>query len=70
MEGKRRVQLDFAPSLMATLDRIQERTGIGSRAEVVRQAFKFYTWLIEQWDAGYTFQIEKDNEIKEVVIFY
>lgn len=70
MEGKRRVQLDFASSFIATIDRIQERTGISSRAEVVRQAFKFYAWLIEQLDAGCTLQIKKDNETKEVVIFY
>jgi hypothetical protein len=56
MPCKTRVQLDFAPSALDILDRLQVQTNASSRAEVIRNALG-----IMQWVVGH---VLKGNEIK------
>jgi metal-responsive CopG/Arc/MetJ family transcriptional regulator len=62
---KERVQFDITTDRLEELDAIVEKTGASTRAEVLRDAMRFYEWLVEDNDPNDT--IEVINGQKELV---
>ena len=48
VERKYRVQLDFSEEAFKELNALQERLGVPSRAEVVRNALALLRWICEK----------------------
>ena len=46
MPNKVRVQFDFTPEALERVDVIQEKIGVSTRAEVIRNALKVYEWFV------------------------
>ena len=66
--GRQRVQLDFTPEALERLREIKEMAEAKTNAEVVRNALRLYEWFLKQRRENYTFQLVKDNKVKEVEI--
>ena len=66
--GRQRVQLDFTPEALERFREIKEMVEAKTNAEVVRNALRLYEWFLKQRRENYTFQLVKDNKVKEVEI--
>ncbi len=66
-QEKYRVQFDFTEDALRTLDRIKERLGVSTRAEVIRYALRVLGWVLEQLDADAKILVEKDNNAQQAV---
>jgi hypothetical protein len=70
-EKKTRVQLDFSPHAMAELNKLRERTGASTRADLVRDALTALRWMVEKRDQGYyVLALGKDGHIVEPVFSF
>lgn len=67
MPDKSRVQFDFTPDALQTLDSIRAMLSLSSRAEVIRYALKTLQWVLEQLQSGAKILVEKDGKAQEVV---
>jgi hypothetical protein len=47
VEKRTRVQFDFSPEAFARLEALQVQTKAVTKAETVRNALKFYEWLVQ-----------------------
>lgn len=65
---KERVQFDFSVDALQRLDTIKQITGATTRAEVVRDALKFYEWLVTEVNAGNTVKVF--NESNETIAVF
>lgn len=62
--GKERVQLDFSPDSLERLEKLKERVGASTRAEVIRQALRLYEWFINETEPDSTILIlDREDEI-------
>lgn len=52
MENKTRIQFDLTDQTLKDLDELQKQAGAKTRAELVRNALKFYDWGIQHKTAG------------------
>jgi metal-responsive CopG/Arc/MetJ family transcriptional regulator len=63
-KGKERVQLDFSADSLERLEKLKERVGASTRAEVIRQALRLYEWFINETEPESTVLIlDRENEI-------
>jgi hypothetical protein len=67
MPDKFRVQFDFTPDALKTLDMTRDKLSLSSRAEVIRYALKTLQWVLEQLQSGAKILVEKDGKAQEVV---
>ncbi len=70
MKEKHRFQVDLSPELMAKISAIRDESGATTNAEVLRRSFHLYSWLVAQKKLGYTFQIEKEGEVKDIEFLF
>lgn len=56
-----RVQLRFEPTAMERLEDLQQRSGALNKAEVIRNALKFYEWVVENRGRTVLMQIGVDK---------
>lgn len=61
---KQRVQFDFSVEALKRLEEMQERLDASTKAEVVRNALKWYEWFIKQDPEG-TIEVQ-DKEGKSL----
>ena len=66
-KGTKRVQFEFSEVALKRLDSIVERTNAASRAEVVRNALRFYECVFEQHDNGFEICFKRDGKIFDTV---
>ncbi len=63
-KGKERVQLDFSADSLERLEKLKERVGASTRAEVIRQALRLYEWFINETEPDSTILIlDREDEI-------
>lgn len=64
-----RLQFDVSDETLREIDKLQQTTGLPSRAELIRTALKFLHWTLEQKrEHRGTLLIEsKDGKLREVV---
>ena len=55
---KQRVQFDFTPEALKSMDEIKNRTGATTRAEVVRSAIKLYDWFTDEVKEDYVVEVQ------------
>ena len=67
MQDKSRVQFDFTPDALQTLDVLKEKLSLSSRAEVIRYALKVLQWILDQIEADAKILVEKNGRAQEVV---
>jgi hypothetical protein len=67
MSDKSRVQFDFTPDALQTLDKTRDKLSLSSRAEVIRYSLKTLQWVLEQLQSGSKILVEKDGKAQEVV---
>lgn len=63
VKTKERVQLDFTPEALQKLEEIQKAVGATTRAEVIRNAIRLYSWFITETTPNSKIKIfnEKDE---------
>lgn len=64
--GTRRVNVNFAPSAYATLDRLAARKG-KTMSEILRDAIQLEAWLANAEDDGWHVLLERDGRVRELV---
>jgi metal-responsive CopG/Arc/MetJ family transcriptional regulator len=66
--AKSRLQFDFSEEAIEELDQLQEKTGLATRAELIRQALRILQWMMhEATENEATFLLEKDGKQREIV---
>jgi len=60
---KERLQFDFSTEALQRLDDIKEKTDATTRAEAVRNALRFYEWLVNEVDPESTIKIYKGGKL-------
>ena len=63
---KTRVQFDFTPEALETLDRLRKQLGVSSRAEVIRYSIRVLDWTLSVLSSGGKILVEKDGKVREV----
>lgn len=53
--------MDLPPASMERLEHLKEVTEASSYAEVAKQSFRLYEWVIKQLESGYEIQVSKDG---------
>jgi hypothetical protein len=61
--SKTRVQLDFDDDSYGQLQRLKERSGSRTNAELIRDAMSLYDWVLSKRELGWHFQIERAGEV-------
>jgi len=66
--SKHRLQFDFTEEALKQLDDLKDAVGLGTRAELIRQALRLMQWtLTETRDKNATILVEKEGKVREVV---
>ena len=66
---KKRLQFDFTDEALEVLDRLQETTGLHTRAELIRHALRFLQWAVDETsNKNATLLVEKDGNVREVIL--
>ena len=58
---KERVQLEFTPESIQRLERMRNRAGANTRAEVIRNAIRLYDWFISETEPDTTITLTDAN---------
>ena len=65
---KHRLQFDFSEEALKQLDELKDAAGVGTRAELIRQALRLLQWtLTETQDNKATILVERDGKVREIV---
>ena len=65
---KHRLQFDFSEEALKQLDELKDAAGLGTRAELIRQALRLLQWtLTETKDNNATILVERDGKMREIV---
>lgn len=64
---KWRVQLDFSEKALAELDQLKEILSASARAEVVRDAIRWFSWCTQEVSQGGTILLEREGKLREIV---
>lgn len=62
----RRINVNFAPSAYAALDRLARRNG-KTMSEVLRDAIQLESWLADATDEGWHILLERNGHVRELV---
>lgn len=65
---KVRVSLDLSPEVFVRLEDLEDLTGVGSKAAVLRQALQLYEFVVHRAVDGWKFEASKGGE-KENLVF-
>lgn len=60
--AKVRVQFDFTPEALSRLDELKDKSGAATRAETLRNALRFYEWLLDVLEPDSTIRINDKND--------
>ena len=67
-DNRKRLQFEFTDDALQEIDELQSKTGLATRADLVRHALRFLQWAVEEiYGKGATLLIEKDGKLREVV---
>ena len=62
--GKIRVQFDFTQEALQRLDELKQHTGAATRAETIRDALRFYEWLVDVAEPDSTIKVtDKEDQL-------
>lgn len=72
-DDKHRIQFDLTAEALEQVDALKNATGAGTRAELFRNALRFYAWLVKHEKNGFTIQATKtvprdDDDRNQTVI--
>jgi hypothetical protein len=70
MTERKRLQIDLAPEAVRELCDLQEKTGLSSRADVIRHALRFLQWTVDEL-AGQDVDLilrKKNGEMSTIVL--
>jgi hypothetical protein len=67
MPEKTRVQFDFTPEALQTLDRLKGRLNVSTRADVIRYALRVLDWVLSTTESNAKILVEKDARQQEIV---
>lgn len=65
---KVRIQLELTPAMSAKLEQLVERTGISTRAEVLRRAISIFALLLDEEKAGNRIELVEGDSRKRLII--
>lgn len=66
-----RIQFEFSSEAYERLQRIKDKSGVSTYAELVRNSMRLYEWVIDQQQGGYKIGLIKDDRlVKEVEFIY
>lgn len=65
--AKHRLQFDFDEITFQEVDRLREATALSNRAELIRQALRFFRWTFDETKEGGKLLIEKKGTTREVI---
>ena len=68
--GKVRIQLDLAPKVSKILDEMVEKSGLSTRAELIRRAISIYNILLTEVNAGGQIVIVAPDDSKQRLFLY
>lgn len=63
---KHRLQFDISPEALKELDQLREESGAATRAELLRNALRVYSWFLEHRREGFRLVLEKGSERTQV----
>jgi hypothetical protein len=64
---KSRVQFDFTPEALQTLDKLKDRLNVKTRADVVRYSLRILDWVLSTLESDAKILVEKDGRQQEIV---
>ena len=65
---KKRLQFDFTQEAIDELDHLKEKTGLPTRAELIRHALRFFQWAYDETaNHKATLLLEKNDRLREVI---
>ena len=67
MLDKSRVQFDFTPEALQTLDKLKDRLHVNTRADVVRYSLRTLDWVLSTIESDAKILVEKDGRQQEIV---
>ena len=67
MPEKTRVQFDFTPEALQTLDRLKGRLNVSTRADVIRYSLRVLDWVLSTTESNAKILVEKDGRQQEIV---
>lgn len=67
MLDKSRVQFDFTPEALRTLDKLKDRLNVNTRADVVRYSLRTLDWVLSTIESNSKILVEKDGRQQEIV---
>lgn len=65
---RKRLNLEFSPQAHADLQRMVKDTDASSNVEVIRDALGLYRFLFDQFRQGWSIQLARGTERKELVV--
>lgn len=63
---KHRLQFDVSEETLTEIDGLKQQTGAATRAELLREALKLLAWYRKKKSEGYSLEVTKGDERKEV----
>jgi len=67
MPEKTRVQFDFTPEALQTLDGLKGRLSVSTRADVIRYSLRVLDWVLSTTESNSKILVEKDGRQQEIV---
>jgi len=67
MAEKSRVQFDFTPEALQTLDKLKSRLNVSTRADVIRYSLRVLDWVLSTIESNAKILVEKDGRQQEIV---
>jgi len=67
MLEKSRVQFDFTPEALQTLDKLKDRLHVSTRADVVRYSLRTLDWVLSTIESDAKILVEKGGRQQEIV---
>lgn len=64
---RKRLQIDLAPEAVEELEELQEKTGLTSRADLIRYALRFLQWTVHELDSDDAVLLLRKNGETQVV---
>ncbi len=65
-KSKFRLQFDITKEALSELDKLKVEAGASTRAEVVRNALRLYSWFITQRSEGNKILVKSADETKQL----
>lgn len=66
MSEKYRLQFDLSKQSLFEFDELKTEVGASTRAELFRNAIRFFAWYVSKRKNGYSILVQKDDVTREV----